>query len=41
MQALFEIAHQQRFGFVSPGKEIEIEAVEVDGPRRRRAGTRA
>ena len=29
MQALFEIAHQQRFGFVSPGKEIEIEAVEV------------
>ena len=29
MHALFEIAHQQRFGFVSPGKEIEIEAVEV------------
>ena len=29
MHALFEIAHQQRFGFISPGKEIEIEAVEV------------
>jgi len=30
MQALFEIAHQQRFGFVSPEKDIEIEAVEVE-----------
>jgi len=30
MQALFEIAHQQRFGFVSPEKEIEIEAIEVE-----------
>ena len=29
MRALFEIAHQKRFGFISPGKEIEIEAVEV------------
>ncbi len=31
MRALFEIAHQQRFGFVSPEKDIEIEAVEVEG----------
>ncbi|MGH6864701.1 MAG: hydantoinase B/oxoprolinase family protein, partial [Methyloceanibacter sp.] len=31
MRALFEIAHQQRFGFVTPEKEIEIEAVEVEG----------
>ncbi|HEY8276615.1 MAG TPA: hydantoinase B/oxoprolinase family protein [Methyloceanibacter sp.] len=30
MQALFEIAHQQRFGFVSPEKDIEIEAIEVE-----------
>ena len=29
MRALFEIAHQKRFGFTSPGKDIEIEAVEV------------
>ncbi len=29
MRALFEIAHQKRFGFASPGKDIEIEAVEV------------
>jgi 5-oxoprolinase (ATP-hydrolysing) len=29
MRALFEIAHQKRFGFISPGKEIEIEAVAV------------
>jgi 5-oxoprolinase (ATP-hydrolysing) len=29
MRALFEIAHQKRFGFVSPGEDIEIEAVEV------------
>ncbi len=29
MRALFEIAHQRRFGFISPGQEIEIEAVEV------------
>ncbi len=29
MRALFEIAHQKRFGFISPGKDIEIEAVEV------------
>ncbi|HZP08854.1 hydantoinase B/oxoprolinase family protein [Methyloceanibacter sp.] len=31
MRALFEIAHQKRFGFISPGKEIEIEAVEAAG----------
>ncbi len=31
MRALFEIAHQKRFGFISPDKEIEIEAVEVTG----------
>jgi 5-oxoprolinase (ATP-hydrolysing) len=31
MRALFEIAHQQRFGFVSPEKDVEIEAVEVEG----------
>ncbi|MEZ5828280.1 MAG: hydantoinase B/oxoprolinase family protein [Hyphomicrobiales bacterium] len=31
MRALFEIAHQQRFGFISPEKDIEIEAVEVEG----------
>ena len=30
MRALFEIAHQQRFGFTSPEKEIEIEAIEVE-----------
>jgi 5-oxoprolinase (ATP-hydrolysing) len=30
MRVLFEIAHQQRFGFISPEKEIEIEAVEVE-----------
>lgn len=30
MQALFEIAHQKRFGFISPEKEIEIEAIEVE-----------
>jgi 5-oxoprolinase (ATP-hydrolysing) len=30
MRARFELAHQQRFGFVSPEKEIEIEAVEVE-----------
>ena len=30
MRALFEIAHQQRFGFISPEKEIEIEAIEVE-----------
>jgi 5-oxoprolinase (ATP-hydrolysing) len=30
MQALFEISHQQRFGFVSPEKDIEIEAIEVE-----------
>ncbi len=29
MRALFEIAHRKRYGFTSPGKEIEIEAVEV------------
>ena len=31
MRALFEISHQQRFGFISPEKDIEIEAVEVEG----------
>src|SRR6185312_2929279 len=31
MRALFEIAHQKRFGFISPEKEIEIEAIEVEG----------
>jgi len=30
MRARFERAHRQRFGFVSPEKEIEIEAVEVE-----------
>ena len=30
MRALFEIAHQKRFGFISPEKDIEIEAVEVE-----------
>jgi 5-oxoprolinase (ATP-hydrolysing) len=30
MRALFESAHQQRFGFISPEKDIEIEAVEVE-----------
>ncbi len=29
MRALFEIAHRKRFGFISPDKKIEIEAVEV------------
>ena len=27
---LFEIAHQQRFGFISAEKDIEIEAIEVE-----------
>ena len=31
MRALFEIAHQKRFGFISPEKDIEIEAIEVEG----------
>ncbi|HET7211170.1 MAG TPA: hydantoinase B/oxoprolinase family protein [Methyloceanibacter sp.] len=31
MRALFEIAHEKRFGFISPEKEIEIEAVEIEG----------
>ena len=31
MRALFELGHQQRFGFISPEKDIEIEAVEVEG----------
>ncbi|HWM30582.1 MAG TPA: hydantoinase B/oxoprolinase family protein [Methyloceanibacter sp.] len=30
MRARFERTHRQRFGFVSPEKEIEIEAVEVE-----------
>jgi 5-oxoprolinase (ATP-hydrolysing) len=30
MLALFEIAHQKRFGFISPEKDIEIEAIEVE-----------
>ncbi len=30
MRALFEIAHQQRFGFISPEKDIEIEAIEIE-----------
>ncbi|HWM31896.1 MAG TPA: hydantoinase B/oxoprolinase family protein [Methyloceanibacter sp.] len=30
MLALFEIAHQQRFGFISPEKDIEIEAVDIE-----------
>ncbi len=30
MRARFERAHRQRFGFISPEKEIEIEAVEVE-----------
>ena len=30
MRENFEAAHQQRFGFISPEKEIEIEAVEVE-----------
>jgi len=31
MRARFEMAHQQRFGFTSPEKDIEIEAVDVEG----------
>src|SRR4029078_13415187 len=31
MRALFEIAHQKRFGFISPEKDIEIEAIEGEG----------
>ncbi len=30
MRKFFEAAHQQRFGFISPKKNIEIEAVEVE-----------
>jgi 5-oxoprolinase (ATP-hydrolysing) len=30
MRVLFEIAHQKRFGFISPEKDIEIEAIEVE-----------
>ncbi len=30
MRSAFEAAHQKRFGFISPEKEIEIEAVEVE-----------
>ena len=30
MRALFEVAHRKRFGFISPEKEIEIEAIEVE-----------
>jgi 5-oxoprolinase (ATP-hydrolysing) len=30
MRALFEVEHQQRFGFISPDKDIEIEALEVE-----------
>ncbi len=30
MRALFEIAHEKRFGFISPEKEIEIEAIEIE-----------
>ena len=30
MRARFELAHEQRFGFISPEKEIVIEAVEVE-----------
>ncbi|MCJ7527167.1 MAG: hydantoinase B/oxoprolinase family protein [Methyloceanibacter sp.] len=30
MRALFEIAHLKRFGFISPEKDIEIEAIEVE-----------
>jgi 5-oxoprolinase (ATP-hydrolysing) len=30
MRALFEMVHQQRFGFISPEKDIEIEAMEVE-----------
>ncbi len=30
MQARFELAHDQRFGFISPEKNIVIEAVEVE-----------
>ncbi|BAQ17011.1 hydantoinase B/oxoprolinase family protein [Methyloceanibacter caenitepidi] len=30
MRAAFEEAHQKRYGFISPEKEIEIEAVEVE-----------
>jgi 5-oxoprolinase (ATP-hydrolysing) len=30
MVALFEAAHRQRFGFISPDKAIEIEAIEVE-----------
>jgi 5-oxoprolinase (ATP-hydrolysing) len=30
MRALFEMAHRQRFGFASPEKDIEMEALEVE-----------
>ncbi len=30
LRASFEAMHRQRFGFVSPGKPIEIEAIEVE-----------
>ena len=30
MRAAFESAHSARFGFIDPGKAIEIEAVEVE-----------
>src|SRR5262249_57545162 len=30
LRALFEVAHRQRFGFISPEKDIEIEALEVE-----------
>jgi 5-oxoprolinase (ATP-hydrolysing) len=30
MRALFEIAHLKRFGFISPEKDVEIEAIEIE-----------
>jgi len=30
MRAMFEAAHRKRFGFISPEKDIEIEAIEVE-----------
>jgi 5-oxoprolinase (ATP-hydrolysing) len=30
MRAMFDAAHRKRFGFISPEKEIEIEAIEVE-----------
>ena len=41
MRALFEIPINKGFGFISPEKDIEIEAIEVEAKWRRRADRRA